>query len=69
MAKYAIDESTLIQIAAKFDQLSAMFDVIEDETEAVEERAHHLATVGRELAHEAAYSVGKLINCPEVGHV
>jgi hypothetical protein len=68
MAKYAIDESTLIEIATKFDQLKVMLDLIEDETENGEERAYHLATVGRELAHKAAHDAWKLVPCAGVSH-
>jgi hypothetical protein len=68
MANYAIDEMDLHEIAAKFDQLCAIFDVIEDEVVTIEERAYQLAVVGRELAGQAATDTKSLLSREEVSH-
>ncbi|WP_017922238.1 hypothetical protein [Burkholderia glumae] len=61
MPKILVDEDVLIRMAAQFFQARALFDVIEDEVEH-DERAYHLANVGRELTQEAAREVEALYN-------
>ncbi|WP_186142379.1 hypothetical protein [Burkholderia gladioli] len=54
-----VDEDVLVQLAEKFHSACALFDVIEDEV-SHEERAHRLASVGRDLSGDAAREVEAL---------
>ncbi|OFT79712.1 hypothetical protein HMPREF3115_23585 [Burkholderia sp. HMSC10F09] len=57
---YRIDESDLLDLAAKFEQASTLFDAIEDEVEP-ETRAYHLATIGLFLTSGAARGIKKMM--------
>jgi hypothetical protein len=62
MDNLLIHEETLVEVMEKFDQLRALFDVLEDDTEAGDFRPYQLATIGRNLAFEASRTIGKLID-------